>query len=118
MAEAVEDAFMGDDAVGESQLITGLVEGNGHRISFHGRCGARSNRTETACEANRPSQLAKPIDLVMTVSVQHYSGRSGTRCKARRCKMPGETTEVLAQFAASLPYDHIPARAREDCKDV
>ena len=32
--------------------------------------------------------------------------------------MPGETTEVLAQFAASLQYDDIPARVREYCKDV
>ena len=32
--------------------------------------------------------------------------------------MPGETTQVLAQFAASLQYDDIPARVREYCKDV
>src|SRR5436190_12216095 len=29
-----------------------------------------------------------------------------------------ETTEVLAQFAASLQYDAIPERVREYCKDV
>jgi len=32
--------------------------------------------------------------------------------------MPGETTEVLAQFAASLQYDEIPERVRDYCKDV
>ena len=32
--------------------------------------------------------------------------------------MPGETTEVLAQFAASLQYDDIPERVREYCKDM
>lgn len=32
--------------------------------------------------------------------------------------MAGETTEVLAQFAAALKYDDIPERVREYCKDV
>ena len=32
--------------------------------------------------------------------------------------MPGETTEVLAQFAASLQYDDIPEGVREYCKDM
>ena len=32
--------------------------------------------------------------------------------------MPGETTQVLAEFAASLNYDDIPERVREYCKDV
>jgi 2-methylcitrate dehydratase PrpD len=32
--------------------------------------------------------------------------------------MPGETTEVLAQFAAALQYDDIPERVRDYCKDV
>src|SRR5713101_3076412 len=32
--------------------------------------------------------------------------------------MPAETTQVLAEFAASLSYDNIPERVREYCKDV
>jgi 2-methylcitrate dehydratase PrpD len=32
--------------------------------------------------------------------------------------MPGEATEVLAQFSASLSYDDIPERVREHCKDL
>ena len=30
--------------------------------------------------------------------------------------MPGDPTEVLAQFAAALEYERIPARMREYCK--
>ena len=32
--------------------------------------------------------------------------------------MPGEATEVLAGFAASLKYDDLPERAREHCKNL
>ncbi len=32
--------------------------------------------------------------------------------------MPGEATQVLAQFAASLRYDDIPERVREHCKNL
>ena len=32
--------------------------------------------------------------------------------------MPGEPTQVLAQFAASLTYDSIPERVRNHCKNV
>src|SRR3989442_14469569 len=32
--------------------------------------------------------------------------------------MPAETTQVLAEFSASLTYDNIPQRVREYCKDV
>src|SRR6266851_5393576 len=32
--------------------------------------------------------------------------------------MPAETTQVLAEFAASLTYDNIPERVRDYCKDV
>src|SRR5262245_39160803 len=33
-------------------------------------------------------------------------------------RMPAETTQVLAEFAANLSYDKIPERVREYCKDV
>src|SRR5262245_16241446 len=32
--------------------------------------------------------------------------------------MPGEATQVLAEFAAKLKYDDIPERVREHCKNV
>jgi 2-methylcitrate dehydratase PrpD len=32
--------------------------------------------------------------------------------------MPGEATQVLAEFAATLQYDAIPARVREQCKNL
>jgi 2-methylcitrate dehydratase PrpD len=32
--------------------------------------------------------------------------------------MPGEATQVLAQFAATLKYDDIPERVREQCKNL
>src|SRR5574337_1710016 len=32
--------------------------------------------------------------------------------------MPSNVTEVLAQFAATVTYDKIPARVRERCKDL
>src|SRR5688572_1163907 len=38
--------------------------------------------------------------------------------RLRRPKMPAETTQVLAEFAAALTYDKIPERVRDYCKDV
>ena len=32
--------------------------------------------------------------------------------------MPGETTQVLAEFAASLRYEDLPQAVREHCKNV
>ena len=32
--------------------------------------------------------------------------------------MPGEATQVLAEFAATLKYDAIPQRVREQCKNL
>ena len=32
--------------------------------------------------------------------------------------MPGNATQSLARFAATLTYDQIPVRAREHCKNL
>jgi len=62
MAEAVEHALMGDDAVGQRQLIAGFVEGIGHGDSLQrlyagfvmaGLVPAISIRRASACQPER-----------------------------------------------------------------
>src|SRR5712671_173983 len=60
--------------------------------------------------------------IVVTLAATSLDARAAparaTANVKRRPDMPGETTEVLAQFAAALQYDDIPERVRDYTKNL